>query len=357
MGMLVLLACGASPAPSQAISPAEALRTSPQLTEARKLAPQAFAEGEGALAAAKRAEADGDVVMADLLAERATAHYVRAVAMGRRARAAAIEADVGAKLGRLEEERARLTEARAGLERETEDLEKRLRIAKEAALPSPSKKDSPAREAARLVAARSFLAEARLLCGAAHLVAGKTAELEAADLEIEALEKQLDAPRPRADAPTPIDAATRQRARCLGLLTRAQRDVTASVGEDASLADLSQAGLSPSRDERGVYVTLRPEWNGDKLPPGSEKTFATLARIALAQKASIQLVIHDGSSRDKDLGVRRAAASRDALTRSGLAAARIRAENASSRLPIADPAGEKALDRNARIDVVFIRGK
>lgn len=357
---IALGACGGAAATTNVpLRDAARYKQSPQVAEARALAPQVYAQGEADLAEAERAQAAGDGTAAELYAERASATFGRAVSLARAARATT-DADASReKLARSEEERGRLARDLSEIERETDDLEKRLRVAREALLPPPSGKASAERDEARLKAARAMLTEARLVCASASLLEDGD-EVKQALRDLEAAEQRADDPAAKKDSGQTIDAAARLRARCVGLVTRARRQSKVdATADDTWLADLSSAGFAPSRDERGVAVTLRPAWGaGDATPRDAEGKLTELGRFAASNKAAVLVVVHDaapGGAREREQGDRRGAAVKAALVKAGVAEPRVRVALAGARAPLVDPADAARRARNARIEIVFVR--
>jgi hypothetical protein len=160
----------------------------------------------------------------------------------------------------------------------------------------------------------------------------------------------------------PIEAAARARASCLDALTRTRRAAGSAEDADALLAQLSaRGGLSPSRDERGVVVTLRGAWKGTALTPDAERDLRELGRIAAAHPAyPVELVVHDGTpptEREHADDVARGRAARAAMSAGGAAVTDANVETVGAALPTLDPAGPDARARNARLEVVFVSGE
>lgn len=368
----MLIGCGGGAAVSSIARVAEADRAraalDPQTAlghDAQTHAPQAFAEGDQALRAAKEAEKAGDQVGAELNAERAIAAYQHAIALARLARATDDQMRAQEALATKLEEGQRYAAARKSAEREADDLDKQLKIAREALQPSTSGPADPAREKARLVAAQSLATQARLLCSAARIVSPQAPGLAEAETAASDLEKKLEA----SPKPAPIDAASRARAACLTALTKARRAVASpdADGADALLGEISRSAdpsakstfeLSPSRDERGVVVTLRALFKGDKLTPEAESTLKDLGRIAAAHPTfGVQVVLHDAApptAADTATNAKRADELTKALTAGGAAAAKTKVEQAGARAPVFDPTDTKRKDKNARIEIVFV---
>lgn len=366
--MCLLIGCGGAVVTSSTakVSEAERTRTGLQGRDAQTLAPQAFAEADQALRAAKEAERAGDTTAAELHAERAVAAYQHAVALARLARATEDETQAKQALSQTIEQSQRYAAARMVAEREADDLDKQLKVAREAERPGASGPTDPERERARLVAARSLATQARLLCSAARLVSPQAPGLGEAEAAATDLEKKLEA----SPKPAPIDAAGRTRAACLTVLTKARRAGGAEADQaDALLGELSRSSdpkaksvtdLSPSRDERGVVVTLRALFKGDKLAPEGETVLKDLGRVAAAHPTfGIQIVIHDASppsATEVALDKKRGEAVSKALVDGGASAAKTKIELAGARAPVLDPSDAKRRDRNARVEIVFVGG-
>jgi outer membrane protein OmpA-like peptidoglycan-associated protein len=252
-----------------------------------------------------------------------------------------------------------LAASRAQIDAEGEELEKRLAVARDAQPLVPVSATSDAkREVARLVAARALTMEARLLCGSARLVAADDATVkEIADVEkdVAAVEAQLEA-KPH---PAPIDAAARVRAKCLDRLTLSRRASQGATDADTLLAELSASGgIDPSRDERGVVVTLRDLFDGANLAPAGQEKVAQLGRVAGAHPdLGVQVVVNDAttpSKGDEALDAKRADTVVTALVHAGANAGHVKSELAGVRAPVVDPGDGAHRARNARVDVVFV---
>jgi flagellar motor protein MotB len=337
----------------------ERVRQSAGAKDAAELAPQAFAKAEDERRHAKEAQGQGDEVAAQLHAERAVAGYTHAFVLARLARATREESAASSALAKAQEDARQLASARAQIEREGEDLAKELSVAREQLAPPPSGPADPQREAARLVAARALATQARLLCGAAKLVATDNASFGDVERALDDIDKTLDG-KPKS---APIDQASRLRAQCLALLTKARREAPASARgteADALLAEVSAAGpeWAPARDERGVVVTLRGAFKGNALVPDVEAKLKELGRVAAAHPAfGVQVVVHDAQAptpQEKAADQQRADACVKALVAGGANATRVRADLAGARAPVVDPNDAAHRARNARVEVVFV---
>jgi flagellar motor protein MotB len=331
--------------------------------DAQTLAPQAFAAADEELRLAKAAQADKDATGAELHADRALATYSHAVVLARLSRATQDEASASQALARASNEGQKYTTQRRAIDREADDLEKKLRVAREAQLPPPSGPADPERERARVVAAHALVTQARLLCSAARLVSPQAPGLSDAEAAVTGLEKQIDTSKTQVT----IDPAARARAACLGSLTKARRTAGGGADQaDALLGELSAAGaspkpkadLAPTRDERGVVVTLRSVFKGDQLAPDAATTVKDLGRVAAAHPTfAVQVVIHDAqapSPGEISANQKRGESVVQALVSGGAALAKVKVEQAGAKAPVVDPKDARHRDRNARVEIVFV---
>jgi len=353
---LVLVGCGGAARSVQRMSEMYQVRGGPAAQEAAQLAPQAFAHADQERELAKKASADGDDLAAQIYADRAIAAYGHAFVLARMARASSELAEANASLAAANEQARQLAASRAEVDREGKELDKKVKVVREALAPAPSGPADTQREAARMVAARALVMQAHLLCGAARLVAtGEATGLAEAEKDVTSLEGQLDAARGAA----PIDAAARARARCLDALTRVRRGAATGADTDALLGEVSaSAGLDPSRDERGVVITLRDAYKGTALAPEAEAKLKELGRVAAAHAGlGVQVVLHDATAptkADAEGDAQRADAAVKALVGAGAPAAKVKGETAGNRAPVVDPADAAHRARNARLEVVFV---
>ena len=309
---LALGACGgASTQHVPEVASAESLFAGARADGASALAPTFVAEAKLELEAAKRAVAAGDEVTAGLHAQRSIAAMQRAFVVARLARATREESDAHAAASENELALRKVREERARADAEVETLEKKLHIAREASLPAESGATDPARAMARLRAAGSLLAEARLLCGAARLLDGQAKGLTEADAAI-AEADALVAGKPSKTAPgtrpkQPIDAAATARVACLSALSNARRasdQSKVSDDPDVLFSELSaQASKKtppepgPVRDERGVVLTLRDAFRGEELSDAGKKALASAALVGRAHpNVSVQVVVHESEA-------------------------------------------------------------
>jgi outer membrane protein OmpA-like peptidoglycan-associated protein len=348
-------ACAVVPLHVAALDDMERVRVATGAQEGAKLSPETFARGEQERGLAEDAHSAGDDVGAVLHAQHAIAAYHHALSVARLARATTELADAQKSLGDATTQEEALDASRSKLDSEAEELEQRVRVARERLLPASSARATPELEAARLVAARSLGMQAHLLCSAARLISPKGDGLADADAALLVLEQRLA----KDSRPAPIDDAARARAGCLDVLTRARRGAPQDTGDaDALLAELSAAGgWDPTRDERGVIVTLRDSFHGPELTAAAATRLKNLGGVAAAHPTyAVQVVVHDARAPAPNdaTDAKRADAAVQALAGGGATAARVRAELAGARVPIVDPSDRTSRPRNERLEVVFV---
>jgi flagellar motor protein MotB len=368
------LGCAAGPMRVASLDEVERVRITESAREAAATAPEVYARAEQEREFARAAHRAGDDVAANLHAERALAAYGHAAAVARLAAAVASLADAQKALDDATTQEQSLSASRAKLELDAQDLERREQIARSRLLPASSADAAADREAARLAAARSLGVEARLLCSAAQLVVAATAvpgatattapaSLGEAQGEVDKLDARLGQPAAPAAGharSAVVDDAGAARAHCLDALTRARRAVGDGGHADALLAELSATGgWAPTRDERGVVVTLRDAFEGAKLTDDGQAKLENLGRVAAAHPGfGVQIVVHDAQPRapKDESDARRADAAVKALVTGGATATRVRTEQAGTHAPAVDPTDPRLRARNERIDVVFVAG-
>ena len=354
-----LVAGCATVPPPDVLAEVDQIRGAPAATEAKTHAPDAFAQAEKLRERAHAAYEAGDAGGAQILAEQAIAAFHEAVAVARAARAE--EQRLAAKKG-ADEAGARLSELEQEHQAVASDiaaLEKRLEVLGDLELPQGSGEATGEREKARREAVTSLAVQARLLCAAGELLAAsrgkdfaRPSALDEAKKKLASLDELL-----ASAAASPIDEAMRARASCLEALTlvrRASNDATRAPGRgDALLAELSKLEVGKAgRDDRGVVLTLRGVFDGDKISPAGEKTLASI--VAAAKKHPdfpVLVVLHQDKAGKADEVRANALVAR---LRRDLGEARIgEAELAGTGLPVVDPKGAYAA-RNERVDLVFV---
>ena len=237
--------CASAPRP-RILDEVERVRAGAAAKDAEKYAPQAYAHAEKLRLDASRAFQAGDRSGAQLLAEHAIAAYSHGFVLARIARGDRRLGEARARRHAAEGALGGVDEQQTRVAAEADALELQLKVARDAVPMVPNAPAGPERE------------QARLLCVATQLLSPASAGLSD---DLAALDK-LDTALGRSPDATPLDEAIRLRSACLGRLGTARRGATAAAPAggiaDALMAELSQAGgLAPSRDDRGVVVTLR----------------------------------------------------------------------------------------------------
>lgn len=351
--VVALLGCSATPRP-RALTDLEVTRESPALVAAKKDAPQAYARAEGLRNRAEAAQQAGDPASAQLLAERANAAYERAVTLATLVRAEERARAAEASLTKLDAELALTADAQAKLDAETRALDLRLKVARETLpVPESGPPASPERELARREAAQALAAQARLLCTAARLVEPSLATLPAAIAKVTDLEARL----PKAPM-APLDEARAVRTGCLKELTGARRPKTqadpVNPAADRLLSELGQASLRPSRDDRGVVVTLERAFEkDDRLTKEAETRLGELAAIAKTHPGfPVLVVLHSAVRLPEAREATRLERTAAALRTQG--APSVEAASVGNALPGLDRRQPGAAARNERVEIVFV---
>ena len=352
-----LVSC-AAPTRPPAMARAAEVASSPAAVEAETWAPQAHARAKQLELRAEEALAGGDPDAAALLAEQAIAAHEHAWALTRLARAErrrlAAEAELADQrkaLEALQVEQQRLSAEAAGLE-----LQAR---AASGALPA-ARGNGAEPLAARRQAAAALATQARLLCVSARLL-GETQRVDAVAPRLDELERALGA----SSAAPPLDTAAALRRECLQIISDVRhRNVApaarapepapgngaAPLPADVVLDELSAIGATPSRDERGVAVSLRGLFGADGgITTAAREQLAGIGKVVDAHHDFPLLLVGHGAARDLD---RQLAAVKSELGRN--AAVPIAVEGAGERLPLVPPGSASARERNARIELVFV---
>jgi len=369
--VLSLVACAPIPRPP-VFTELDAVHGSPASADDRRLAPAGYAHADKLRLEAKAAFDAGDVAGSQILAERALAAYAHALVYARISRAETQAKDADTALATSQTEIATLDSEQARVAAEVTALEARIRVSKDAQPITASGQAGGEREAARVAAARSLVLEAKMLCTGARLLVPSLPEgtpLPVGAPERSALLAQLDEAEMAvtktnesmaAGGPAPIDLATRARSSCLSALTNMRRGMASAAkapgAGDALLTEISATRLfSPSKDERGVVVTLRDVFSGDKLTPAAAQKLETLGRIAKSNRnfPLTAIVHHDQEPKAKDdAGVKARAEALTAAFKSAGATA-INVIEAGTAAPVVDPRSAEH-KRNARLEIVFI---
>ncbi len=379
-GLLALGACAPIPTP-RAVEQADEASRSPAALEAKTHAAQTWALAEKRRLEAHAALDSGPPALAQLLAEEAMATYDEGAALARVAKAIRRAEAAEAEAATLEKELASVDGALKTVAADVEGLELRLRVAQGAEPPGSSKSASPEREAARRDAARGMLVQGQLLCGSARLLGAGSASPASPPsdkipedpsspavvsrdlLDAEAKLKELaSALEPATGAPkaTPIDLATRARAACLSVLTRTRRQTSPGAAADqassadallAELAAMREKAVVPSRDERGVVVSLRDVFEGEEVGARGRALLEKLDRVAAAHpRFGVAVVVHsDKAVPAKERAKWEARAGKVIAKLSSVAEARKLPLFAADALPVsAKNSG------NARVEIIFV---
>lgn len=352
LAAVVASACAAPPRP-QVMSEVSAVRGSAAAREAETLAPQAHARAVQLEEQAEAAYSSRDLPRAQILSEQALAAFQHAFVLARLARAEQRRAAAEERGEAALKELADLDEQQQRVAAEARDIEMRIRVAQDAVPLVPNEPASPAREKARREAARHLSTQARLLCVATQMLEPGADALAETTADLDTLDGTLDGA-----GPAPIDEAIRLRSRCLAHLSAVRRAAggEASSDVDQLLDQLGRAGLQPSRDDRGIVVTLRELFAGrTRLSTGSTERLAALGRVAKEHPAfPVLVVVHgDGARGAASQGEQdRGSAVAGALKAAG--APRVDARTAGASQPVL-PAGSGLPARsNERVEIVFV---
>ncbi len=384
--VLVFLGCATSPRP-QILGQLAATSQAPAVLEARELAAPSWARAEELRRQAEAGVETAPIAEIQRLAEESLARYEEAVALARLAkaerRAVLAEATVDQRTRELSATQAQL----ARVESDVRALETRLSVAKNVLPPPSSEASDEERTSARLAAARALAVQGRLLCAAARVFGAAPPAAGGAISEdpldparighdwVEAERALVEVEAEIARAAPAIDAAGRARAACLSVLSRTRRALQGSSSKasersaDALLGRLSEMLASPaaskrtlsnpSRDERGVYVSIPTSTAFDRgeLHASVVDEIAALDRVAAAHpEFALALVVHSAKpARDAD--ARRLLAERGeriAARFSSVPAARRVVLVADDALPLVDGRSRRAEATNERVEIVFL---
>ena len=290
---------------------------------------------------------------AEILGEHALAAYARTVAQARTVRAERRLAEGQADFAKSETALIELDALQARVGSEADLVETRVRVARDTEPLGVTTKSTPGRERARWQAVGSMVTDARLACAAAQLLGDKREELSKSLSAIRALDAKVTKPV----GPAPIDEALGLRSECLRILTRVRRseslsDPTSTV-TDNLLRQLGKAGLSPTRDERGVVVTLRGVFDASGKLRDPEQ-LATLGRVGREHpQFPILVVSHrargETTAKDRSQGEAIAAALREAGAKQS-----VEIVTAGTRRPLLPRSATGANAANERFEIVFV---
>jgi hypothetical protein len=350
--MMIVVACAGTPRP-RVLSEVDAARKSPAVKQAEQLAPQAYAHAERLREAADQAHSDEDLPRVQVLSEHALAAYSHAVVLSRLAKAQQRLTEATRQLQEANKDLQQLDAQQQRLAAEAENIELRIKVARDALPVVPSAPSNTEREAARRVASRALGSEAQLLCSAARMLSPEAQGLTELLSKLDRFKQ-----RPPQSGAEAIDTARTLRKDCLGVLTKVRRPelqkAPAAGVTDALLKELSEAGLLPFRDDRGVVVTLRGVLKpNNQLAAEAQQTLTALGRVAKAHPSfPLLVVVHTARDQSEAAVKQRAQPLADALKGGG--AAQVAIELAGSAQPLIEPKRPGATERNERIEVVYV---
>lgn len=363
---LELVGCASQPQ-SPVLLQAREVQNAPASLEAEVWAPQAR---EHALQLEERAEGElarGNVVAAESLAEHAMAAHERAWVLTRLARAERRRANAEAELSEFGRTLDELRAQQQRLSAEAVGVELRSQAVRGALPTRVADVPEPERREARRHAAEALALQGRLLCVGARLLGEKQAATDAF-ARLDALDKLIAG----GGGAAALEEAVQLRASCLDLISARRRERQQSGAEtptgkapsagrgaeavlpDMLLTELSALGVSPSRDDRGVGVTLRDMLNDEGAL--REQRRSEVARFAAISKSHpefpVLLVGHAG-------GGERAGATTQLLSRlaselQSFGVPAVEVVDAGQRQPLLPPDLPRARERNARVELIFV---
>ena len=373
--VLCCSACAPTPPRPVLLDKVAEVRMSPAAREAETWAPQAHAHALELEQRSQRALAAGDVASSEILADGALAAHEHAWVLARLARA---ERRRLAADGELTEQQRVLSELQTQEQRlsaEAGELELRARVVKNALPLAVHEAAGPERTEARRKAAAALSTQGRLLCVAARLL-GEADAVKDPLARLDDLDRELESSK----APRALETATELRGLCLRVISETRRKrsrvnppaspaastnaaappaapaaaASAALPADLVLAELSAAGQSPARDERGVSVVLRELFaaNGSLTDSGR----AQLQQLGATAKAHpdfpLLLVGHTASPEAKPAMDKQLASLGSELALLGVE--HVSAHDAGPRQPLLPPQLPRARTRNQRIELVFV---
>jgi outer membrane protein OmpA-like peptidoglycan-associated protein len=345
------------------------MRSAPASKEAETWAPQVHAHAIELEKRAQQALAAADAPAADIFAGGALAAHEHAWVLARLARAERRQLAAQAELDEQRRALAELQTQEQRLRAEAADLELRARVVKNALPLAAHEAASPERIEARRKAAAALATQGRLLCVAARML-GEADAIKEPLARLDELDRELEAGK----GSRALETATELRSQCLRVISGVRRQQsraseparnvagppvvgsapTDPVPADLVLAELSAAGQSPARDERGVAVVLRDVFGTDGSLSAAGR--AQLQRLGETAKAHpnfpLLLVGHTSGSAARPAMDRQLATLTSELQ--GLGIERVAAHDAGARQPLLPPQLPHARERNQRIELVFV---
>jgi outer membrane protein OmpA-like peptidoglycan-associated protein len=354
--LLLVYACAAAPRPA-ILSEIDVIRDNGSTRQTRELVPQADARAEKLYADAEAAWRKGQTASAEILGERAIVAYSDTRELARIVRVERRILETSAAVHEVELSLLKLESDQKKAAAEAADLEAQLRVEREAEAIADPKLSTPDREQARLVAAKTAIAHARLLCITAKLLSGRESpsgnDVTAALSEVDEVEAKLAAGK----FPVSLRDAMRARSRCQQLLAEVRRPTRlsspTSEQPDQLFVELTEAGYAPSRDDRGIVVTLNDAFVGDGLDKQLVPKLTDLGRLAQSHDQTPLLVVtHSKKGDPKPSDQQRADAVAAKLQQAGVK--NLQAQAVGGRLPIAQNSDLGAARRNERLEVIFV---
>jgi hypothetical protein len=356
IALLIVSGCASAPRPA-ILNEVDAIRMSDSVREERDLVPQANARAEKLRSDAEAAFSDGKTASAEIMAERAIAAYADMRVLARVVRAEQRLLTAKAEVHQAELDLQKLEAEQAQAAAAAADLDAQLRVEREAEALADAKLATPDREHARSLAAKTALSQARLLCISAKLLREtdpkSTSDIDAALSEADAVQAKLATGK----LPAPLREAIAARSRCQQLLTverrPAQMESPTSEVPDQLFVELAQAGFAPSRDDRGIVITMNDAFAGNGLDPRLLPKLAELGRLAQHHdQTALLIVAHSKKGDPKPTDQQRGDAAAVKLREAG--AKRLEVQAVGGRLPVAQDSDLGAARRNERLEVIFV---
>jgi len=354
--VLLTTACASVPRPAL-LDQVDAVRSSDATQESRRLVPHADAKAEKLREDAEAAWPKGHTASAEILAERALLTYADARELARIVRAEQRVLAAKAEVHQAELALLKLQAAQMSAAAEAADLEAQLTVERESEEIAGPKASTPDREQARLVAAKTALSQARLLCVSAQLL-GSAAPQPNTDV-IAALSEidGIDAKSMAGKFPAPLRGAIAARSRCQRLLTAQRRPAVmanpTSEKSDQLFVELANAGFAPSRDDRGIVINLYDAFAGADLASPMATKLAALGQLAQSNdQAPVLVVTHTTRGEPKPIDRSRGEAAAARLKAAG--ANQVQSQAVGGRMPIAAGKDLGANRLNERLEVIFV---
>lgn len=349
--LLQIAGCASIPRPA-ILTEVDNVREQPGTRDLRTLVPQAEARAEKLRNDAEAAWSKGQIATSEILGEHALITYTDLQKFEHILRTEQHLLATKTELHQAELELLKLEAEQKKSASEAADLEAQLRVEREAESIADPKPATPDREQARLIAAKTALAQAKLLCISAQLLQSPN-EVMTALSELDAVEAKVTSAKP----PAPIREAIAVRSRCQQLLTAVRRPAqianpTSSKPDELFVA-LAQAGFAPARDDRGIVVTLTDAFTGNGIDPKTRPRLLELGRVAEGHgETPLLLVVHSQKGEAKPIDQQRSDAAAAQLREAG--AKRVQNQTVGARLPVAQATDLGAAKRNERLEIIFV---